>query len=470
MGSRALDIADLTAVMACSSSDSETVVRAGFKRGKCFLNSSGSEEEDEKRTRKSKRLTNANKEYVAAVDDEDKEKNSSEDEMPTRGRFRKAEREEHTDELESSSSMESEGEARKKRRRSKRQMVKKKETEESDEDSEESSSSTDNVRRRTRSMKIPSEQEDEAEESTDDLEEESDGNVKMSRKSNACVISSSSDDDDGSGSNIENETKMFEVKTKTSFAKFDGRCSQCGAQFSVGRTSIIGVFRWDGEQFVNKEGSREDRELFWICAKHSSFTKPKKVERHLADQDEEEDEANSDDEDFIDDSEYHEDQSEGSSFAEEKKKLLQSLKRETPNDKMNRSKYMEEQSKYQLEIHTVTNRGLHLSPEKRLKRNLRTAGFDKGLKQDRGLGCQDPEYGVSKDVTIDDGTRIRIFPQTIKRSHFSQFCSLEGCDKRFENGTEIIGVMLPKDGRFQLNDRGKLFYICCNHVYTDDLT
>ena len=85
--------------MACSSSDSETVVRAGFKRGKCFLNSSGSEGEDEKRTRRSKRLTNANKEYVTA---EDKETNSSEDEIPTRGRFRKAQREEHTEELKSS--------------------------------------------------------------------------------------------------------------------------------------------------------------------------------------------------------------------------------------------------------------------------------------------------------------------------------------------------------------------------------
>ena len=92
-------------------------------------------------------------------------------------------------------------------------------------------------------MKIPSEQEDETEESTDDLEEESDSNLKKSNKSNACVISTSSDDDDGSRSGIESETKLFEVKTRSTCAIFDGRCSQCGVQFTVGRTSIIGVFR-----------------------------------------------------------------------------------------------------------------------------------------------------------------------------------------------------------------------------------
>ena len=98
-----------------------------------------------------------------------------------------------------------------------------------------------------------------------------------------------------------------------------------------------------------------------------------------------------------------------------------------------------------------------------------SAGFEAGLKQERGIEWQDPEYGVSKDVTINDGTKIRIFPGKLKQSHFSQFCSLESCDKGFSEGTEIIGVMLPREGRLQLNDRGKLFFICCNHIYADDL-
>jgi len=104
-----------------------------------------------------------------------------------------------------------------------------------------------------------------------------------------------------------------------------------------------------------------------------------------------------------------------------------------------------------------------------LKRNLRTAAFDKGLKQERGIEWQDPEYGLSKDVTVDNRTKIRIFPQKIKQSRWSQLCSLESCEKRFDKGSEIIGAMLPREGRLQLNDRGKLFFICYNHVYTDDL-
>jgi len=220
--------------------------------------------------------------------------------------------------------------------------------------------------------------------------------------------------------------------------------------------------------------SKENGKPFWICAKHSSFAKPENVENHLPEQDEEEEEPNSEDEDFIDDGECPDDRSEGSSAAEEEKneyrEVIESFKRQTPNDKINRRKYLDEHSKYQLEVHTETNPGLHLSPEKRLRRNLRVAGFDKGLKQERGIGWQDPEYGVSKDVTIKDGTRIRIFPQKIKQSRFSQFCSLYSCDKRFEKGAEIIGVMLPKEGGgFQLDDRKKLYLICRNHVYTDDL-
>ena len=85
---------------------------------------------------------------------------------------------------------------------------------------------------------------------------------------------------------------------------------------------------------------------------------------------------------------------------DEFKDIVQSLKRQTPNDKMNRSKYLEEHSKYQLQIHSETNPGLHLSPEKRFKRNLQTAAFDKRLKQDRGIEWQDPEYGAMASVKM----------------------------------------------------------------------
>ena len=85
-------------------------------------------------------------------------------------------------------------------------------------------------------------------------------------------------------------------------------------------------------------------------------------------------------------------------------KIKNYLQRKTPEDKRNKRKYIAEHSKYQLQSHTPTNPGKHLSPEKRRKRNLKTTLFDKDLKQERGLGCQDPEYGISVDL-LNEGSR-----------------------------------------------------------------
>ena len=95
----------------------------------------------------------------------------------------------------------------------------------------------------------------------------------------------------------------------------------------------------------------------------------------MVNEDEEDEEPNAEDEAFIDDRDQSEEtNAEGGN---ELKQIVKDLKRQTTNDKMNRRKYIEEQSKYQLAIHTETNPGLHLSSKKRLKRNLRTADFDK---------------------------------------------------------------------------------------------
>merc|ERR1712107_533889 len=105
------------------------------------------------------------------------------------------------------------------------------------------------------------------------------------------------------------------------------------------------------------------------------------------------------------DEEHEEDEEESSEEVNsEMKDIVQHLTRQSPKDKMNRSKYLDEHSKYQLKIHTETNPGLHLSPEKRYRRNLSTANFDKGLKEERGLGWNDVEHGVSKVVHLLDGT------------------------------------------------------------------
>merc|ERR1712107_246239 len=180
------------------------------------------------------------------------------------------------------------------------------------------------------------------------------------------------------------------------------------------------------------------------------------------------------DEDFIDDGESVEEKRAESFDVDEDvnnemKDIVQHLTRQSPKDKMNRSKYLDEHSKYQLKIHTETNPGLHLSPEKRYRRNLRTANFDKGLKEERGIGWNDVEYGISK-VHLLDGTRSKIFTEKIKESKFAQFCALESCDQRFREGTKIIGTMFLHEGRFVLNDKGNLSYICCNHVDAEDLS
>ena len=95
----------------------------------------------------------------------------------------------------------------------------------------------------------------------------------------------------------------------------------------------------------------------------------------MVNEDEEDEEPNTEDEEFIDDRDQSEELN--AQGGNEFKQIVKNLKRQTINDKMNRRKYIEEQSKYQLAIHTETNPGLHLSPEKRFKRNLRTAAFDK---------------------------------------------------------------------------------------------
>ena len=478
--SRAPGVAVTTAVMAysgsSSSEDDTRQQRSTFKGGKRFLNSSGSDEGGMgiRRGKQSRfKISDKKKglECGRGASDEDREESSSEDEMPTRGRFKKTpSKKNHGSESSEGEESLNEGHRKGKRpiRRTREQAEAKKKKGELRKEQ-----ARPVTRSQTKLFKDDSAESSSEEDGAEESEDESDGNVKMSRKSNACVISSSSDeDDDGSGSGIESETKLFEVETSVKTSRYPGRCShpKCDERFIKGRTNIIGVLLWNGVSFEGKENGKP----FWICAKHSSFTKPKEIEHHLIDQDEEEEEPNSEDEDFIDDEEADEDQSEGSSSTaeaenDEYKEIIQSLKRRTPNDKINTSKYLEEQSKPQLEIHTETNPSLYLSPQKRLKRNLRTAAFDKGLKQERGIEWQDPEYGLSQDVTIDNRTKIRIFPRKIMQSRWSQFCSLGSCDKKFYKGSKIIGAMLPREGRLQLNDRGKLFFICYNHVYTDDL-
>ena len=396
------------ALNSCSSED-ETPQTVRFKKRKSFLDSeSDAEEERElrgsRRSTKQRSYNRQGRRQGSNTSDEDEEKNSSEDETPKRGRFRKFpdhahERQETEDieDSESSSSGESvnEDRGRGNRRRFKtRQQAEPKEKVKQNieerntrptlpvtrsqriKDTSSSSEESETEMRKvvTRSLKIQSgDDEDEKTDKTGESEDESDDeNVKMPRKSPACVISSSSDDDGGS---VESETKLFEVKTKSFHSRFSQRCSHpsCDALFIVGETNIIGVLLWNSVTMQFEE--TEKGKLFWICAKHSSFANPKGEPTKMVNEDEEDEEPNTEDEAFIDDRDQSEElNAEGGN---EFKKIVEKLKRQTTNDKMNGRKYLEEQSKYQLAIHTETNPGLHLSPEKRFKRNLRTAAFDK---------------------------------------------------------------------------------------------
>lgn len=196
---------------------------------------------------------------------------------------------------------------------------------------------------------------------------------------------------------------------------------------------------------------------FWICASHCPFTRPKlsKAKPSRPSQEEEE-------------TEEEEEESDTAPVAPVlPPDLVLRLMKRTNFDKINTIRYMREHSRYQLQVHKQSNPGLHLSPEKRMKRNLSRACFDKGLKEERGIHSRsDPEHGHAEDVRLRDGTLIKVFPQKKRMSKYRQKCALDFCDIQFEPGTTIIiGAMLPDDsGQLRLNDQDKHFYVCFDHA------
>ena len=132
-------------------------------------------------------------------------------------------------------------------------------------------------------------------------------------------------------------------------------------------------------------------------------------------------------------------------------------------DELNKENYMEEHGKYQLEIHKDTNPGLHLSPEKRLRRNLRIAKFDQGLKDDRGIEKFDPEYYEETKEISCFGVKIKVILNQKRKSKYEGKCALKSCEENYSKGDKIIGVKLFTRGQFRLNDRGKPYWICYSH-------
>jgi hypothetical protein len=112
----------------------------------------------------------------------------------------------------------------------------------------------------------------------------------------------------------------------------------------------------------------------------------------------------------------------------------------------------------------VTNPGLHIDPDKRFKKNMTTASFDKGLKEDRAIESKDPEYRVFEDIFAFK-VLVKVFPRTKRISYYSQHCGLSECNQMFiQHETEVIGAMIQSGGRMRLNSKRKPFKICYNHV------
>ena len=107
-----------------------------------------------------------------------------------------------------------------------------------------------------------------------------------------------------------------------------------------------------------------------------------------------------------------------------------------------------------------------MNPEKRYKKAMWMANFDKGLKEARGIDYGDPEYYAdqnTKEIKC-NGIRIKVLFNKKRESEYRKFCDLKGCKRKFSFGQDIIGVHLLRGGIFRSNDRGKPYWICYSHV------
>ena len=289
-------------------------------------------------------------------------------------------------------------------------------------------------------------------------------NYQSALKNNLVKTENKHDNEESDESSID-----LEEKTRVFKAKFSKPCDlpNCSQNHVRNVTKILGVRVFDEKlgKYVGKKKHDGSETNFWVCAKHSKFWQDFS---DLEEENEYSDESSSNEDDisdnFIDDSNSYESAESEQNDSNDYQAILDELRRSTPKDKKNKERYIGEHSKYQLKIHTETNPGLHLRPGVRFKRNMNTARFDKGLKEDRGIQFQDPEYQDSEDI-LAFGKLVKIFPRTRRVSHFNQSCGLMQCpEKLINHHTDIIGAMIECSGRSRLNSRLKPFYICYQHV------
>jgi len=340
-------------------------------------------------------------------------------------------------------------------------------------------------------------------------------NIKSVRR---ISFKSESENEDG------DQTK-FERKTRTFTSKFPFKCDlpECEKTFVVGETHIIGVHLHNSETGL-LQGKENDKN-YHICASHDSlfdeeavaqkeksyensdflasdfensmdrdFIKDDKTDEAGTESESENsqesqrandtenndflasDSENSMDRDFIKDDKKDEGGTEsGSDNSQENQsdnneeasrmlgEIIKDFQRNTSQDKLNKEKYMEEHANYQFQIHKESNPGLHLSPAKRLRRNLRIAKFDQGLKDDRGIEKFDPDYYEETKEISCHGIKIKVLLNKKRKSRYEGHCALKNCGAKYSKGDKIIGAKFFKCGQFRLNDRGKPYWICYSH-------
>ena len=152
-------------------------------------------------------------------------------------------------------------------------------------------------------------------------------------------------------------------------AKYSGICRHptCGKRIEAGVTKIIGA----------KFPEKNQKKPAWICANHYLYYSKAEIEANSKLDDEERTQS---DEDFIDDGSGKEDESQSEhDLATNMEEIKKNLGKQTPQDKLNANKYINEHSRYQLQIHSRKNKALYTSPTERFYRHLRGARFDVGM-------------------------------------------------------------------------------------------
>lgn len=78
-------------------------------------------------------------------------------------------------------------------------------------------------------------------------------------------------------------------------------------------------------------------------------------------------------------------------------------------------RYKKEIGKYQLKIHTETNRALLITNKQRYDKNMALARHDEALKEERNIERGDDDFFYSTILTI-SGDKVQVFPHTKRLS------------------------------------------------------